>query len=387
MPSGACVIRYEGARGITWKIKYTDADGRQVKETVGREPEWDRRKAERALGARLADVQRGMRKPKRRTFADLAIEFEEVALPARPRKKTTVESYKMMLRLHLRPAFDHQDLQRLSQSPQEFDRYIGSKLGDGLSSKTIRNHLVLLHLMFRKAREWRWVPENPLELIEPPPADETETETVTPAEVDAMLRAWKTLEATADEADRHWYATGRRMVVVALSTGLRRGELLGMRWRDVELLERRLTVNQSFVRGEMTSPKSRAGRRRIEFGSVAAAALEEQFQASPHRSPDSIVFCHPALGTPLDPSKLSACARKAIAAAGVEKRFRPWHGLRHTALTETAAAGVPAMFVQARAGHAQGSTTERYLHAAKTAYPEVAELAEARLFGTKSSTT
>ena len=60
-------------------------------------------------------------------------------------------------------------------------------------------------------------------------ADDTETETVTPQEVAAMLRAWKTLEAAADEPDRHWYVVGRRMVVVALSTGLRRGELLGMR--------------------------------------------------------------------------------------------------------------------------------------------------------------
>ena len=73
--------------------------------------------------------------------------------------------------------------------------------------------------------------------------------------------------------------------------------------------------------------------------------------------------------------------RAALAKAGIVKSFRPWHGLRHTALTETAAAGVPAMFVQARAGHAQGSTTERYLHAAKTSYPDAAELAEARLFG------
>ena len=65
---------------------------------------------------------------------------------------------------------------------------------------------------------------------------------------------------------------------------------------------------------------------------------------------------------------------------GVEEKFRPWHGLRHTALTETAASGVPAMFVQAKAGHAQGSTTERYLHAHRMSYPDAAELAEARLF-------
>ena len=68
-------------------------------------------------------------------------------------------------------------------------------------------------------------------------------------------------------------------------------------------------------------------------------------------------------------SQLTRYARKALTRAKVEEAFRPWHGLRHTALTETAAAGVPAMFVQAKAGHAQGSTTERYLHATKTSYP------------------
>ena len=90
MPSGACVIRYEGARGVTWKIKYLDAEGRQVKETVGREGDgWTRQKAERALGAKLEAVTRGHRKPKRRTFGDLIDEFEAVALPAKPRKKST----------------------------------------------------------------------------------------------------------------------------------------------------------------------------------------------------------------------------------------------------------------------------------------------------------
>jgi integrase len=100
-----------------------------------------------------------------------------------------------------------------------------------------------------------------------------------------------------------------------------------------------------------------------------------------HRVPESIVFCHEALGTSLDPSKLYGYARAAKKAAGIDKPFRVWHGLRHTVLTETAAAGVPAMFVQAKAGHAQGSTTERYLHTNRTAYPHAAELAKARLFG------
>jgi len=188
------------------------------------------------------------------------------------------------------------------------------------------------------------------------------------------------LEQGSDEADAAWYAAARRMTTVALSTGLRRGELLGLRWQDVELLDRRLHVRQAFVRNEVTTPKSRAGRRTVELGEIAAAALEEQFSASLHRAPESIVFCHQALGTPLDPSKLTTYARKALVRAGVGEGFRPWHGLRHTALTETAAAGVPSMFVQAKAGHAQGSTTERYLHAGQTSYPDAAELAEARLF-------
>ena len=64
MPRGAAVIRYEGPRGVSWRIKYADAGGRQVMETLGREPDWDERRAERALGARLEAVEKGMRKPR-----------------------------------------------------------------------------------------------------------------------------------------------------------------------------------------------------------------------------------------------------------------------------------------------------------------------------------
>lgn len=222
--------------------------------------------------------------------------------------------------------------------------------------------------------------ENPLELVDPPSLGDTDTETLDASDVAAVLKAYRELEARVEGEDRYWYAAARRMTTVALATGLRRGELLGLRWQDVELLDRRLQVRQAFVRNEITTPKSKAGRRVIDIGDVALAALEEQFTSSRHRAPESIVFCHPALGTPLDPSKLTRYARKALDLAGVDRSFRVWHGLRHTALTETAAAGVPGMFVQAKAGHAQGSTTERYLHAAKTSYPDAAQLAEARLF-------
>jgi integrase len=98
---------------------------------------------------------------------------------------------------------------------------------------------------------------------------------------------------------------------------------------------------QQVVRNEITTPRSRAGRRTLPLGSMAASALEEQYQSTRYRDPGCIVFSHPALGTPLDPSKLTTYARKALTAAGMPLSFRPSHGLRHTALTETAAAGVP----------------------------------------------
>jgi integrase len=92
------------------------------------------------------------------------------------------------------------------------------------------------------------------------------------------------------------------------------------------------------------------------------------------------VFCHLALGTPLDASKMSAYMRNAIAKAGIERPLRSWHDLRHTALTHDAAAGNPAVYVQARAGHAQATMTERYVHAAHVAFPGAADRAEERLF-------
>ena len=75
---------------------------------------------------------------------------------------------------------------------------------------------------------------------------------------------------------------------------------------DVELGAHRVRVRQQFTRGEIAEPKSRASRRStVELGPLTARALEEQFRASLYRANECLVFGHPALGTPLDPSKLT----------------------------------------------------------------------------------
>jgi integrase len=221
---------------------------------------------------------------------------------------------------------------------------------------------------------------NPVGLLEPLHVPTPETPVLREEEVAALLNAYRVAEDAAEPGEREWWSLGRRLTAFALGTALRRGEILALRWGDVEMLDRRLHVRRAFVRGEMGEPKSRAGRRTISYGPRTADLLDEQFQASLYRAPESLVFCHPTVGTPLDASKMSGYMRKAIKAAGITRPLRPWHDLRHTALTHDAAAGNPAVYVQARAGHAQGTMTERYVHAAQVAFPGAAERAEERLF-------
>ncbi|MGH3426479.1 MAG: tyrosine-type recombinase/integrase, partial [Mycobacteriales bacterium] len=77
--------------------------------------------------------------------------------------------------------------------------------------------------------------------------------------------------------------------------------------------------------------------------------------------------------------------KPALRAAGITKPFRPFHDLRHTALTHEAAAGNPQAYIQVKAGHSHGTTTEQYIHAAQTHFPGAAMRSEERLFAGASS--
>ena len=88
------VWRYEGQRGVSWRIRYTDAAGKRVLETLGKEPEWSRKRAEQELRRRLVDVERdGYRKPEKLSFAEFAERWLVEYLPSRNLKPTTVRNY------------------------------------------------------------------------------------------------------------------------------------------------------------------------------------------------------------------------------------------------------------------------------------------------------
>src|SRR6266508_3681043 len=139
------VWRYEGTRGVVWRIRYRDATGRRVLETLGREPAWNRKRAEQELRRRLVDVERdGYRAPAKTTFAAFAERWLMDYLPGRGLKLTTQDSYRQTIRNHLLPHFGRHELARLEQQPELIDRYITHKIRSGLSSKTVTNHLLCL---------------------------------------------------------------------------------------------------------------------------------------------------------------------------------------------------------------------------------------------------
>jgi integrase len=383
MASGGAVVGYVGKRGTVWRIKYRDATGKRVTETLGREPPWNRTKAERELGKRLAAVEDGYRKPDKLTFAAFRTRFEDEYLPGRNLKPSTLENYGYILDRHLMPHFGGHRLIELEARPELFDAYISHKTRQGLSPKTIRNHLRLLNVMLQRAIVWRLIRTNPLTGIDQPRLAHPEMNVLNEVEIARLIAAYDELRFYASEPERPWWELSKALVLMALGTGLRRGELLGLRWNAVDLLQGKIEVRGALVRGKPSSPKSRASRRVVELGPRTRDVLEQQWQRAIHRGDNDLVFCHPQLGKPLDPSKLARSYLKpALRKAAITKPFRPFHDLRHTSLTHTAAAGNAQIYVQARAGHAQGSVTERYMHAAQILFPGAAERSEKRMFGT-----
>jgi integrase len=161
-------------------------------------------------------------------------------------------------------------------------------------------------------------------------------------------------------------ATERALYLTAAMCGLRQGELLALRWRDVDWLASRVRVRANYVRGKLGAPKSRRSSRSVPLADRVAGELERHFQRSSYQGDSDLVFCHPSTGTPLDPSKLRKRFKQAASRAGV--RAVRFHDLRHTFGTHCAAAGVPLRTLQEWMGHSDFKTTLVYADYAPSAY-------------------
>ena len=153
--------------------------------------------------------------------------------------------------------------------------------------------------------------------------------------------------------------------MLAAMTGLRQGELVALRWRDIDWAAGVVRVRRTYSRGEWGTPKSRRSSRAVPLPDRVAAELERHFQRSVYQGDDDVVFCHPQTGNPYDASKLRERFYAAMAAAGMQERCGQrggitFHSLRHTFGTRMAAVGVPMRTLQEWMGHRDYTTTLIY---------------------------
>jgi integrase len=365
MPSGACVLRYEGPRGVVWRVKYADADGRQVMETVGAERDGvTRKQAESELRERLVKVERrGWRKPAPLTFKTYAERWFEEGPSRRGWKLGTVKEYRSVSH-RLVQAFG---LMRLAEiRPRHVAAFIADETAEGRAPATISREVSVLHAIFRSAVRAELVDSNPAESAERPKQAPRKWRILEPAEVARVAKAF-----LDDQA--------RAVFLVLVLTGVRRSEAQALRWRDVDLLEGVLRVRKS---------KSEAGERSIALSPMLRDVLTEHYKRTAFRGNDELVFCHPERGSAYRPEWFREALTAALTAAGVEvgEGFRPHHDLRHCSLTNGAAAGESPIALMTRAGHSNMATTKRYLHLAGTVFPDEAQRLEDRLLGGGSST-
>jgi integrase len=321
-----------------------------VKRTTGNADGLTRTQAERELRRRV-DATVVVAQGQRRTVGEAGEAYIAHLENVMERKRTTIADYRGYLRRHLAPFFGDRPMDRIE--PAKVEGYLHAKRREGLSPKTVQNHLNFLHGLFAFGIRRAWAATNPVAMVERPRAHRSAHRRIRflqPEELEAVLRA-----VPADALG----VLERPLYLTAAMTGLRQGELLALRWSDVDWTANRVRVAESFTRGAFDSPKSHRGRS-VPMADRLAGELERHFQRSHYRGDHHLVFAHPTTGHVLDASKVRKRFRAALARAGV--RDLTFHELRHTFGTQMAAAGAPLRAIQEWMGHADASTTQIYAH-------------------------
>ena len=352
VPTGS-VFRREGVRRPVWYAKYRLPDGRQVQKKIG--PAWTergrpaagyftKRTAEAWLRDALDQARRGTLPGMVRTgvtFADAAAEWLRFIEEDRERKPSTLVDYRSALRAHLVPAFGEKPIESITT--EDIEAWRRSLVG--LSNRSKNKLLIQLHGVFRRAQMVWAIQVNPLARVEKHPMRPSgDIQVFSPEEVWALVRA------AASEMDGAIFLT-------AAFTGLRMGELLALRWRDVDFAGSTIRVRASWAGSALTTPKS--GKvRSVPLAPDVASTLAQLGRREHWIGEDDLVFAS-ELGTYLDGSAL----RRRYKAALDRAALRPlrFHDLRHTFGTRMIAKA-DIRRVQEWMGHADIQTTMRYLH-------------------------
>jgi hypothetical protein len=189
MPAGSCVIRYEGARGVVWRVKYTDADGKQVMETVGAERDGITRKhAEAELRERLVRVERkGYRRPKPLTFGQCAETWFEAGKRSQGWKPRTLLVYRNAIDGYLEPWFGSTRLDAIW--PRDVTAVVNDAMTKPhgkhkrpLSGKYVNLLLNIAYSIFKSAIGEELVASNPVASVRRPKVERRKWRILEPAE-------------------------------------------------------------------------------------------------------------------------------------------------------------------------------------------------------------
>ena len=350
-PASGFVFRVERARGPQWYAKWREPGGRQVKRRIGsactsrRRPDpgfFTKRTAEEWLRAVLMELDAlalaGAELDV--TFAAAAREWLRYVEEDRAVKPTTLRNYRCSVETKLIPAFGDRRLRDIT--PTDLERFRATLT---VSPRTKNKLLVELYGIFRRAQKVYGLPANPAARVERLRERRSpDIDVFSPEEVWALVRA------ATNEQDGTIFLT-------AAFTGLRKGELIALRWRDVAFANAAIRVRASYALGHLTSPKS--GKvRAVPLAPDVAAALARLADRGYMTADDDLVFVGDHGGY-LDGSALRRRYVTALDRAGLRQlRF---HDLRHTFGTRVIAK-VDIVRVQEWMGHADIQTTRRYLH-------------------------
>lgn len=300
--------------------------------------------------------------------------LEEVHKPAL--KLTTYTKYRRMLDKHILPEIGHIQLKKLK--PEHLERLYAKKTRAGLSASSIRVMHVMIHEALSQAVRKRYIGQNVSNLVgDLPRIEKHEIQTLTKEQFLLLLAAAKGTQ---------WEA----LVAVAITTGIRHGEIRGLRWLDIDFEGRCLHIRRTVtrlagVRGhfqgrfEETSPKTERGKRMIMLPAAVLQMLKEhrtrqmemRLKAGERWRERGLVFCN-TYGEYINPDILLAQFHRLLEKAGLP-RMR-LHDLRHSAATILLRSKTHPKLVQEMLGHSSIDVTlDIYSHSMPSMQEDIAE--------------
>lgn len=311
-----------------------------------------------------------------------------LATAAKPRlREQTFWSYVGVLDRYVRPAIGKLPLAKITplHIQKLYTRMQDASVGKrALTPRTVRYTHAILRSALQQAVKWGFLPQNPADAVELPRRKQREMR---------ALSADETRRFLAEVADDEHYGT---MFLLAVTTGLRPSEYLGLRWGDINwkkgtLAVRRTVVHKKGGGWQFEDTKRARSRRTVKLQRTLLRALQEHgdrqaFQrkkTGEEWQEHDLVFST-AKGTPFEERNVVRYFKRAIQAAGLpDIRL---YDLRHTAATLALAAGVQPKVVSEQMGHAStGFTQDVYSHVLPTMQEDAVARVEALLFGTQST--